>query len=352
MIPPAPNGPDDRLADYPPPYPTGWYRVANSAELEPGGVLKVQCLGRSFTVFRGRESGRASVLDSHCPHQGADLSRGDVKGDHLRCPFHHWEFGCKGAVKHVPAVDKLPRAQVQSFPTREVDGMVWMFWDAAAPPGSEAPYEPEVHDDVSRGELVYRGEHDHGDVGMHLVEFAENSVDFGHFQPVHGQMLIPWTRIQVPFINVRHQAAWWVDPDRPWVSFFKNEPHLEVRGKAIPRSGITAMITLFGPGGVVYFRFSLPELGDILLYHTHTPVGPMRQRVYFRWFADKKIPRALVHYVVGSWIGQWRADIDIWENKVYRERPMLTAADGPVHQMRRWYRQFFDPSRSTSPTTA
>ena len=181
---------------------------------------------------------------------------------------------------------------------------------------------------------------------MHLVEFAENSVDFEHFQPVHGQMLIPWTRIPIPFVTIRHRASWRVDERRPWVTFFKDEPYLEVRGKPIPRSGAVAVITLFGPGGVVYFRFTLPDLGDILMYHTHTPVGPMRQRVYFRWFANARIPRALVHYVVGSWIGQWRADIEIWENKVYRQRPMLTAADGPVHQMRRWYQQFFAPAAS------
>ena len=34
-------------------------------------------------------------------------------------------------------------------------------------------------------------------------------------------------------------------------------------------------------------------------------------------------------------------DIPIWENKRYRERPLLSDADGPIMQFRRWYHQFY-----------
>lgn len=332
---------DARLADYPPPFPSGWYRIANTSELAPGTVKGVQCLGKKFVVFRGRDTQQVSVLDGHCVHQGADLSHGDVKGDCIRCPFHHWQYDSTGRLAHVPDDDTPPRSRTKSYPVREVDGMVWFYWTSDGATGESVPYEPEVHADIEAGDLLYRGDYHYGAVNMHLVEFAENSVDFQHFQPVHGQMLVPWTQIPVPFVTVRHKASWWIDPERPWVTFFKDEPHLEMKGKPIPRSAATAVITLFGPGGVVYFRITLPGLGDVLMYQTHTPTGPMRQEVYFRWFAHKRIPRALVHYVVGSWIGQWKADIKIWENKVYRTRPVLSRADGPVHQMRKWYRQFY-----------
>ncbi len=38
---------------------------------------------------------------------------------------------------------------------------------------------------------------------------------------------------------------------------------------------------------------------------------------------------------------QFTQDIPIWEHKVYREQPPLTASDGPVAQYRRWFRQFY-----------
>ena len=41
---------------------------------------------------------------------------------------------------------------------------------------------------------------------------------------------------------------------------------------------------------------------------------------------------------------QFTQDVPIWENKIYRERPIITKVDGPVAQYRRWFRQFYsDP---------
>ena len=53
------------------------------------------------------------------------------------------------------------------------------------------------------------------------------------------------------------------------------------------------------------------------------------------------MPRIFVSYVVGNWISQWRQDVDIWKRKVYRQRPLWAADDGPVGQARKWYRQFY-----------
>ena len=36
------------------------------------------------------------------------------------------------------------------------------------------------------------------------------------------------------------------------------------------------------------------------------------------------------------------ADIPIWRDKVFRERPVLVKGDGPVSEFRRWYSQFYE----------
>ncbi|MDE0882587.1 MAG: 3-ketosteroid-9-alpha-hydroxylase, partial [Myxococcota bacterium] len=36
-------------------------------------------------------------------------------------------------------------------------------------------------------------------------------------------------------------------------------------------------------------------------------------------------------------------DVAIWENKTYREVPLLCADDGPIMKLRKWYAQFFAP---------
>ena len=191
------------------------------------------------------------------------------------------------------------------------------------------------------GRFVQRGTHDAGRVRMHLIEFAENSVDFAHFEPMHGQMVVPWTSIKIPGIRIEHQADWQLDADRPHVSHFFDHAVLRIMGRKIDRTRASAVISFIGPGGLVMFRFNIPDIGEIVMFQTHLPVGPLEQQVNFHWMAEKKIPRLLVSYVVGNWVSQWREDIPIWENKAYWSEPRLCDGDGPFAVYRKWMQQFF-----------
>jgi hypothetical protein len=49
----------------------------------------------------------------------------------------------------------------------------------------------------------------------------------------------------------------------------------------------------------------------------------------------------------------FKEDIQLWENKVYRERPVLVDGDGNIGRLRRWYSQFYKPrSEAEVPTSA
>jgi nitrite reductase/ring-hydroxylating ferredoxin subunit len=80
--------------------------VGKVAELPPGERRIVEVEGRSIGVFNVH--GRYFALRNTCPHQGAPLCRGAIKGvaepsrpgeylwaregEILRCPWHGWEF--------------------------------------------------------------------------------------------------------------------------------------------------------------------------------------------------------------------------------------------------------------------
>jgi hypothetical protein len=34
-------------------------------------------------------------------------------------------------------------------------------------------------------------------------------------------------------------------------------------------------------------------------------------------------------------------DIPIWNHKIYKESPILCDGDGPIHQYRKWFSQFY-----------
>jgi cholesterol 7-dehydrogenase len=330
----------ERAASYPPPYPDGWYKIADSKQLKRGQVRQIQAFGHRWVLFRSKLDDQIGLLDAICPHQGAHLAGGTVKDGCLECPFHHWRFECDGQVAEIPYSAAKTSLHAERWPVCEYHGLILVYYSAER---ADPPYRLEP---VLPPQMVFRGAYDFGrPVRMHLIEFAENSADFQHFAPLHGRMHMPWTKWRIPLVTVHHSPTWETDPERPYICYFRNDAMLELAGKPLPDSRARASITFLGPGGVTIFRISLPKLGDVILFHTHLPTGPLSLDVQFRWYADPTVPRLLVSYVVGSWIAQWKNDIAIWENKFYQQRPMLVPGDGPVLELRRWFKQFYPQPR-------
>lgn len=57
----------------PPPFPNGWFAIAQSKDIKAGTAKNVDCLGENFVVFRSQKSNEIFVLDAYCPHMGANL---------------------------------------------------------------------------------------------------------------------------------------------------------------------------------------------------------------------------------------------------------------------------------------
>ena len=52
-------------------------------------------------------NGDVHALDAFCPHLGANLAAGKVKGTCLECPFHAWRFnGENGKCTNIPGAKK------------------------------------------------------------------------------------------------------------------------------------------------------------------------------------------------------------------------------------------------------
>jgi cholesterol 7-dehydrogenase len=333
-----------RLRTYNPPYPNGWYRLCNSDEIPVQKVKYIKALGQNLAVYRAA-SGRVHILDAYCPHLGANLAiGGEVIGENLQCPFHKWKYAGDGTCKEIPYECKIPAsAAVRAWRVCEYYNSICVWFHAEK---AEPSYFPPVINEISDQAYRYCGKFV-TEVNMHIQEFAENSTDFQHFQPLHGKMTIPFTNIPIPFITINHRPDWQCgkNPEDKHLAWFFDNADLSFMNHQIPRSDTKAVITYVGPGGIVFFTFST-EIGNIVLFQTHLPIGPARQIVQFHWFADKRLPRFLVWYVVGSWIAQWKNDIMVWENKIFLQKPILVKADGPMFRLRRWFSQFYTESSS------
>ncbi|MDE0700773.1 MAG: Rieske 2Fe-2S domain-containing protein [Acidimicrobiaceae bacterium] len=340
---------DLRLASYPHPYPDGWYRLCDSKSLRRGQARYLECLGRALVIWRGQDSGEVFAMQAFCPHLGANLSHGRVCEDRIECPFHAWQFTGDGRAARVPYTNTVPkRVTAESFPVEEVHGQIFMFHCGTATrqqAGEKVPYPVPRVSEIDDGSFVFRGHYDAGCVHTHVIELLENAADYAHFGRLHGRMDVPRTQFPIPGVELEHTVRLGLDDDREAHKLpLHVQTALKVFGRRIERSRANAVVTFTGAGSIANFRITIPDVGEVEIIQTQLPIAPFRQQVDFRWFADRKVPRLVVRYVVENWISQWRKDRAVWQAKIFRESPTLCQDDGPVMPLRRWYSQFFPDS--------
>src|SRR3546814_522186 len=128
-----------------------WYPVALSSDLAPGQVIGRDIGDGRIVIYRG-EDGAVRAMSAYCKHMGADLSvGGEVVGNNIRCPFHHWAYGDGGQCRHIPAGDEIPkRATLFHFASAEQFGLIWVFF------GKKPLYELQTFEDFDEDKHVAR----------------------------------------------------------------------------------------------------------------------------------------------------------------------------------------------------
>lgn len=106
-----------------------WVPVLESAKLGKSPA-RVQYWGTPVVLFR-TASGRIGALEDLCGHRGVPLSCGAVRGEDIRCAFHHFRFGVDGACVDVPKVFGTDETfkescRVRRFFVREAISLIWI----------------------------------------------------------------------------------------------------------------------------------------------------------------------------------------------------------------------------------
>lgn len=320
------------------PYPTGWYCLAPSADLRPGGVLPVSAFGYELAVFR-TESGRAVAVDAYCPHLGANMARGGaVVGETLRCHFHGFRFDASGTcVATGYDTRPPPKCMIRSFEVHEVNGFVLAHFDTLGrAPEWRVPESDHAGWTRTRTQ-VFR-------IPCHVQDFAENSVDIGHLRHVHSYESIETLaelELDGPVLRARY-------------AFRRPKP-------LIGTSGVRAVIDIAVRGlGYSQVEVKVEELGlctrqfvlatPVDETHVDLRIGmAMTKGDAPSGFAARLIrllPHALFDALVArsafrEYVRDVSEDIPIWTHKRYADPPRLAEGDGPIGRYRRWARQFY-----------
>ncbi len=162
--------------------PQYWYVACLAADLRGRRPLARTVLGVPMALFRDG-NGRAAAVVDRCPHRNTPLSIGRVRGGELECAYHGWRFDGTGACRAVPGLvgevaDRRAR-RVETFPTVENDGFVWVRPDGVGgdlPPFRFPCVDAEGYTTVRRALSV--------PAGLHAA--LENTLDVPHTAFLHG----------------------------------------------------------------------------------------------------------------------------------------------------------------------
>ncbi len=173
---PMPSEGDDGL------FTEAWFPVCMSDELKIGEILGKPFLDGRVVIYRD-QSGTAHVQSSYCPHLGADLSKGSVAGDNIRCAFHGFEYAPGGhCVKTGIGANPPPAACLFSFTVVERYGLLWAY-------NGETP-KWQLPDFTYPDDELHIIVKEYGVFPADPYVLCCNTPDYHHYRSVHG---LDWT---------------------------------------------------------------------------------------------------------------------------------------------------------------
>lgn len=312
------------------PFPNSWFQVAWSDDLPRGAVKPLHFFGKDLVMFRTKD-GEAHVLDAHCPHLGTHLGFGGrVEGNTIRCPAHGWQIDGAGRCAHIPYASKIPpKAEINSWPVREVNGFIFIYHHAQ---GKAPDFEIPVLPEYASGE--WTGYYKHTcKLPVHAQDIMENGPDMQHLRFLHGFPLPPQLEL-----NIKGHV-WHMDINAPKAILgrtFGNHLDVSFHGLGLIVTRNTA--TLNGKS-----LDCIIQIGSTPIDEKYTQVT---QTVMFLKRGSNPILRRLSVWGIRQTA---REDYPVWANKIYRERPVLCDNDGPIMDFRKWCKQFYSPMLRTAP---
>lgn len=308
-------------------YARGWHCLGLAAQYRDGKAHRLEVFGTRLVAFQG-EDGELHVLDGYCPHMGADLSGGCVKGNSVVCPFHAWSWGPDGVCDDIPYAKRIPpKARIKSWPVLEENHLLFVWNDPEGNP-------PIAEQRIPRIEACFDAEWSAWEVQEMKIEtncreLVDNVADKAHFGPVHGAQPQVFTNVFEGHVAAQIMRAG--------------------SKRLAADTELTTVATYYGPAYQITEMTGAMDGHQIqsILLNCHVPLD-MNSFTLRYGVLVKKIPglsdeqnQAVAKAYVKQAQDAFYEDVAIWHNKIRVDTPVLCGGDGPVYQLRQWYQQFY-----------
>ncbi|RFS82225.1 aromatic ring-hydroxylating dioxygenase subunit alpha [Actinomadura spongiicola] len=273
--------------------PNQWYAILRSEDVGTRRPTGARRLGMELVLWRDT-AGRLICQSARCPHKGANMADGRLRGDTLGCPYHDFRFAADGSCTLAPCLGtngRIPKSmRLDTYPVRERHGLIFVWWgdDRKDLPEIQVPREVADRSDVHATGAWQQP--------VHYTRYIESLLDFYHVPVVHRDH----------WFNVLDYIGWagtpkklGLDGRRRYLALTKVEDsHLEVDGMTLRHSfrlvgegdptNEASMTVTFTFPGMVHIH---AEPFDVTVWIT--PVDDDNTQVLFRWYEDPHMASVL-----------------------------------------------------------
>jgi len=316
-----------------------WYPICTSTDLEETNPMRVELLGVRLVAFRD-ESGDAHVLADTCVHRGGSLSRGQVIGNNVQCPYHGWQFAGDGACATIPSMKsgKPPaRAKVDSYPVKEKYGIVFAFLGDL--PENERPPLHEVAEFDMDGWMFS------GPIVFEIDAYYQRSIENG-MDPVHNEFVHPSQgapSLDEERVHVK-TSQWGSRFDALYGDYQDKESHDRIVERD-DNGELRAGSEHLGPNALIT-DIHIPGNNSFIQYFYEAPVSRGKTRIFFVNERNNNLDRKLDEGINASFMTVAHEDQAIIENLFPVRTPetltkeLMTPGDAAVVKYREYLGQW------------
>jgi vanillate O-demethylase monooxygenase subunit len=264
-----------------------WYVALFSKEVSRAPRRQI-VLGNPVVMYR-KEDGSLVALADRCPHRFAPLSRGQLVGDDIQCPYHGLRFDSKGHCVFNPHGTQVPpkAAQIAAYPVVERDGLVWLW--PGDPEAAEEALAPDLGEFLDAGRNTLMS-------GVFTIKanymlVIDNLLDLSHAPFIHSTTLanpedMALLRVEIKQNGNTVHANHYIDQNSPspqfkpfWPEGQLGDSRAHMRWDPPCNLQLDVGITAIGRP---------PEEGPYLhMVHLLTPVNETETRYY--WIAARNM---------------------------------------------------------------